>query len=319
MKANIKRVFFLAGIVFISSLFLNNTYINHLDLGTGNENPVSGTRKFDFRYSGIVGMPNGVMPLVGQLSKDGLKLYFTSQNMRGAKQLYVMSRTKTGEPFGVPVRLKGVGDEEGYDIVMPTVSGDENILVFVNSKDGTQRGNDLYIASKSADGFDSIRPLDEINDPGISDSYPWISKDGLRLYFTKQKGSNITFHVAERKSIHEKFSAPSKLEIAISEANNNLSCVLSSDEKEIFILNGDKILHATRQSVKEKFSAPVVIATSKNDAGFMNGITITDNTAELYVFNSVGFRNTQILKFDNAAFVPTVQKLAENKTLEITE
>jgi hypothetical protein len=104
------------------------------------------------------------------------------------------------------------------------------------------------------------------------------------------------------------------------EANNNMSCFLSNDEKEIFILNGDKIYSATRPSLKGKFSLPVEIAASTDNNGFMNGITMTDNKAEMFVFNSVGFRSTQILKFDNAATAkPIIEKLVDNKTLEIKE
>jgi hypothetical protein len=319
MKTNMKRGYALAGIVFVSALFLNYNATNYLDMTVSEKTAAPANQKFDFRYSGIVNTGNGVMPLVGQLSKDGLKMYFTSQNMRGTKQLYVMTRTKTGETFGTPVRLKGVGEEEGYDIIMPTINGDESVLIFVNSKDGTQKGNDLYIASKVDGNFTNIRPIDEVNETGISESYPWLSKDGLRLYFTKQKGSNITFFTSERATIEDKFKAPVKLEVAVTDVHNNMSCLLSNDEKSIYVLNGDKILHSTRKSLKDKFSAPEVIATSKSDAGFMNGITLTDNTAELFVFNSVGFRNTQILKFENAASTPAVQKLVENKTFEITE
>jgi hypothetical protein len=319
MKINVKRGFALTGIVLISVLFINGISTSNLDM-TVNSGSAAPDARFDFRYSGVVNTGNGVMPLVGQLSKDGLKLYFTSQNMRGNKQLYVMTRERAGDVFGTPKKLTGVGNDEGYDIVMPTLNGNETQMVFVSSSDGTQKGNDLYIASKVEGGFLNIKPLDEVNDPTMSDSYPWLSKDGLRLYFTKQKGSKITYFVAERTSEDSKFGAPVKLDVGFEVANNNMSCFLSNDEKEIFMLNGDKIYSATRKSLKDKFSAPVEIASSTDNNGFMNGITMTDNKAEMFVFNSVGFRNTQILKFDNAATVkPVIEKLVDNKTLEIRE
>lgn len=268
---------------------------------------------FNFKYTGTVNTGSEVMPLVGQLSKDGLKMYFTSQNFKGEKQLYVMKREKPGTPFEKPERLKGTINSTDYDIIMPTVSGDEKTMVFVNSVDGTQKGNDLYITSKDEsasnelyitsrigeDGpFANIRPLDEINDKELSDSYPWLSNDGLRIYFTKQKGSEITFHWADRKSVNEKFSLPKKLDIAMPKISNNLSCFLSADETEIFILSGDKIYTATRDNLFSKFSATVEISQA-NDNGYMSGITMTQDNAEMFVFNSIGFRNTQILHFVN--------------------
>ncbi len=269
--------------------------------------------EFNFKYTGTVNTGSEVMPLVGQLSKDGLKMYFTSQNFKGEKQLYVMKRAKPGVAFDKPERLKGTINSADYDIIMPTVSGDEKTMVFVNSVDGTQKGNDLYITSKDEqtsnelyittrigeDGpFANIRPLDEINDPELSDSYPWLSNDGLRIYFTKQKGSEITFHSADRKSVNEKFTQPKKLDIALPKISNNLSCFLSADETQIFILSGEKIYEAKRDNLFSKFSAPVEIGQS-NDNGYMSGITMTQDNAEMFVFNSIGFRNTQILHFVN--------------------
>lgn len=268
---------------------------------------------YSFKYTGTVNTGSEVMPLVGQLSKDGLKMYFTSQNFKGEKQLYVMSRTKSGEAFGKPERLKGTINSTDYDIIMPTVSGDEKTMVFVNSVDGTQKGNDLYITAKDEtagnelyitsrvgeDGpFANIRPLDEINDKELSDSYPWLSNDGLRIYFTKQKGSEITFHVAARKSVNEKFAQPKKLDITLPKISNNLSCFLSADESEIFLLSGDKIYTAKRDNLFSAFSTPVEISQA-NDNGYMSGITMTQDNAEMFVFNSIGFRNTQILHFVN--------------------
>src|SRR5436190_19913221 len=85
---------------------------------------------FNFKYTGTVNTGNEVMPLVGQLSKDGLKMYFTSQNFKGEKQLYVMKSEKPGSEFGKTERLKGTINSTDYDIIMPTVSGDERSMVF---------------------------------------------------------------------------------------------------------------------------------------------------------------------------------------------
>jgi hypothetical protein len=217
---------------------------------------------------------------------------------------------------------------------MPTISGDEKTMVFVNSIDGTQKGNDLYISTKEDEqanndlyitsresedaAFGSVRPLDEINDPEMSDSYPWLSNDGLRIYFTKQKGSEITFYSAKRESLDEKFAKPRKLDFTPPKISNNMSCFLSTDELEIFALSGDKIYHATRENAFGKFSAPIEIGQS-SDNGYMSGITMTQDNAELFVFNSVGFRNTQILRFVNTEAgkgdKPKVTA-AENKSID---
>jgi hypothetical protein len=326
-----KRNAIFACIALMAAISMSPSSLSNLDM----KSSMTGTG-FNFKYTGTVNTGNEVMPLVGQLSKDGLKMYFTSQNFKGEKQLYVMKRAKPGDAFDKPERLKGTINSADYDIIMPTVSGDEKTMVFVNSVDGTQKGNDLYISAKDKndeqasndlyissrigeDGpFANIRPLDEINDKDLSDSYPWLSNDGLRIYFTKQKGSEITFHWAERKSINDKFSQPKKLDITLPKISNNMSCFLSPDETEIFVLAGDKIYHATRENLFSKFTAPVEIGQS-NDNGYMSGITMTQDNAELFVFNSIGFRNTQILRFVNTEAgkgEKTKVTAAENKPIE---
>ncbi len=315
--------------VAIGALSMSPSSLSRLDMK--NE---AGNTGFDFKYTGTVNTGNEVMPLIGQLSKDGLKLYFTSQNFRGEKQLYVMKRGKPGESFGNPARLNGSVNDAEYDIIMPAISGDEKIMVFVNSTDGTQKGNDLYISTRedeqanndlhTAQGegggaaFGNIRPLDEINDPEMSDSYPWLSNDGLRIYFTRQKGSEITFYFSKRESPDEKFSKPRKVDFTLPKISNNMSCFLSADELEIFALSGDKIYHAARENVFGKFSAPIEIGQSSGN-GYMSGITMTQDNSELFVFNSVGFRNTQILRFVNTEAAkgekPKVTA-AENKPID---
>jgi len=224
-----------------------------------------------------------------------------------------MRRADIGGHFDKPVRLRGTINSAEYDIIMPTVSADERTMIFVSSVDGTQKGNELFISSKDEsmandlfithrvgeDGpFVNVRSLDEINDPELSDSYPWLSNDGLRLYFTKQKGSQIDYHVASRENINDRFNKPKKLELELPKISNNMSCFLSADELEVFALSGSQIFHASREHLGGKFTAPVEIAHSA-DEGYMSGITMTQDNGELFVFNSVGFRNTQILRFVN--------------------
>ncbi|GIV33915.1 MAG: hypothetical protein KatS3mg031_1450 [Chitinophagales bacterium] len=256
---------------------------------------------FHFKLAGILNTGNEAMPLVGQLSKDGLKLYFTSQNYKGEKQLFVMKRLKPGDAFQNPERVNVPFPDNAYDMIMPSVSADESMMVFVSSADGTQKGNDIYMAflqKQDPANTSLVRTLDEINTSGISDSYPWLSGDGLRIYFTKQQGSNIDFYFASRSSIHEPFGQAKKMELTLPKAHNNMSCILSADELEIFALSGDKIYYATRENLFSPFSTPVVLAQSAHE-GFITGITMTPDKSELFVFNSIGFRNTQILHFIN--------------------
>jgi hypothetical protein len=292
-----KRTNKLAGFALLGMFFMGSATVSNLRINAP-ETPAATERSFEFQFSNQLEVGSEMMPLVGQLSKDGNSMYLTGQNHQGKKQLYKMSRTKAGAEFGKPERLTGVINEGSYDIIMPSVSKDEQTMVFVHSANGMQSGNDLYVATKNATGeFTAIQAIEAANDPNISDSYPWLSADGNRLYFTKQHGSKITFFVTERTAT-EGFGKPTELGFNLPKTNNNMSCHLSSDEKELFVLSGEVIYYSARKSTADKFTLPVEIANTSN-SGYLSGITLTDDASEMFVYNSVGFRNTQILKFKN--------------------
>lgn len=287
------------GAVAMTFFLLSNSTVSKFDMkNPAPENTVE--REFHFKYTGEVPVGEGVMPLIGQLSKDGKKMYLTSQNAQGEKRLYTMSRNERGAEFGTPKLLKGKLNSGTYDIIMPTVSANEQTLVFVHSASGLQKGNDLFVASwdEATGEYSNIKALTQVNDPNRSDSYPWLSPDGLRLYFTKQFGADIKFYKSERSSLTADFGAPTELGITLPKVSNNMSCQLSDDETEFYALSGNFIYYAKRNNANDNFNTPVEIANTDN-SGYLSGITMTGDAKELFVYNSVGFRNTQILRFVN--------------------
>ncbi|MEX0810649.1 MAG: hypothetical protein WD048_00445 [Chitinophagales bacterium] len=274
----------------LSMLLMSNSSTSVYDMKGTEES----SKKFKFMYSGVVNPGLEIMPLVGQMSKDGNKLYFSSQNHQGERDLYISKRSVKGADFTASTKVKGLEERQ---VLMPTVSADEKTLVFVESKDGTQSGNNLFTASLDNGSVSNIKELKTLSEDNISDSYPFLSADGKRLYFTKQHNANIEFYVADAGA-NGNFGAPEKLAIEIPKVSNNMSCVLSNDELDIYVLSGDHIYHAQRKAIDKAFSTPVKIASSHTE-GYMTGIAMTNDTEELYVFNSVGFRNTQVLKYIN--------------------
>lgn len=284
------KILSLPVLALLTMLFMSNTSTSIYDMKGSEES----SKKYEFMYSGVVNPGEGTMPLVGQLSKDGNKLFYCSQNHEGERNLYISERQVKGADFTASTKIEGL---EGREVLMPTVSADERTIVFVESEDGTQSGNNLFTAVLQEGKVSNVRALTTLNEDKVSENYPFLSADGKRLYFTKQSGANIEFFTAE-KGANGNFGAPEKMDIEIPKISNNMSCVLSNDELDIYVLSGDHIYHAQRSGMKEKFSTPVKIA-STNTEGYMTGISLTNDTEELYVFNSVGFRNTQVLKYIN--------------------
>ena len=254
---------------------------------------------FSFKFTGELELPEGFVPLSGQVSKNGQRLYVAVER-EVSNEVYVLSRDEETGKFVEPQLLGGILSDVSMNIVSLTVSADEKTMVFVSSPDRTQQGNDLYIATrtgKDAD-FADVRKLHEISDPMISDCYPWLSPDGLRLYFTKQKGAQVHIYAAARTNPNEKFISLDKLDLDIPIMNNNMSAMLTNDELQMFIVSDNEVFYTTRYTVDDDFSPVRQIA----DAGVMdyiNGMTMTPDMSELYVFNVNGFRDVSILQFDN--------------------
>src|SRR5690606_22326258 len=111
----------------------------------------------------------------GQLSKDGLNMYITMNENMVKNQVYVLSRKSLNEEFGTPYKVKGIINDTKFNVTGLSVTADERTMVYVSSKDNSQSGNDLYIATRSSnsDQWVALRKLDEINDPAASDAFPW--------------------------------------------------------------------------------------------------------------------------------------------------
>lgn len=167
--------------------------------------------------------------------------------------------------------------------------------------------------------FDEVRELTEINQYGVAEAYPWISEDGLRLYFTKD---NYIF-MAERASTIEEFSNPTQLAVNFID-HDNMGGKLSTDELEIYFTKrnpseiGVNIIGATRTSINEQFNTIFEIEIiGINDIDdkiyFLACPDFTPDKSQMFVYHT--YQTTEILILD---------KTAENQytvadTLEIPE
>lgn len=259
------------------------------------------TPAFNFKFTGELELPEGFVPLNGQVSKDGQRLYVAVER-EISNEVYVLNRDEETGKFSEPKLLSGILSDASLSIVSVTVSADEKTMIFVSSPDRTQQGNDLYIATRTDkdNDFADVRKLHEISDPMISDCYPWLSPDGLRLYFTKQKGSQVHIYEAGRTNPNEKFISTRKLDLDIPIMNNNMSAMLTNDELQMFVVSDNEVFYTTRYTIDNEFS-PVSQIADADVMSYINGMTMTPDMAELYIFNVNGYKDVSILQFDNMA------------------
>ena len=253
----------------------------------------------NFTFRKEIDIQKDRVPILGQVSSEGENIYMAMEK-DFQKSLYVKKRNEETGNFKEAQKLKGPVNNSDYNVITASVTEDENTMVFVGSEDGTQQGNDLYIASRDGNGekFADVRKLEEINTKGQSDMHPWISADGLRLYFTKQQGDQIHFYQASRTNPTEEFISLNKMDLEVPHVSNNVSCLFTDRETTAYIVSGNKIYRSDREDRNDSFGKPEKIAET-NQSSYINGITMTADKRELYIFNSEGFKDIHLKKYIN--------------------
>jgi hypothetical protein len=124
-----------------------------------------------------------------------------------------------------------------------------------------------------------VRALTEINMANNADAYPWISPDGLRLYY--KDGSNSLYMFTQRADTNSFFTTPTVLQIS---AFNILSCWLSNDELDLYYSDSQNIYYASRPTVTSPFNSPTNINLSGPMFTFISGPSLNNSQDEMYVY-----------------------------------
>jgi Tol biopolymer transport system component len=201
------------------------------------------------------------------LTADGLLIVFYTirPGGLGGFDLYAATRSSPQAPFEIPlVHLTEVSSNA--DDSAPHISPDGRTLVFTSRRTGGMGDNDLWQATRSerTDAFGTPTHLGAINS-AVSDSSPWLSADGLRLYFSSARvaAASQEIYVTSRTSVQDTFGPPVRL-TELSSSQNERSVTLSADEREVFFssdrLGNFEIYTASRASLASAFSAPRLVA-----------------------------------------------------------
>lgn len=125
-------------------------------------------------------------------------------------------------------------------------------------------GQDVVISDKTEtptlskpQKFDS--PLTAlVNKPGVADAYPFLSGDGLRLYFTSNReGGHGRFFISTRKNAVEPFGEAVVLSKKLTDGYYAGS--LTADELTLCMVKSGKIYISKRMSRDSEFGEPVLV------------------------------------------------------------
>lgn len=103
---------------------------------------------------------------------------------------------------------------------------------------------------------DSLK-VGSLNTINNAEAYPFISNDGLRLYYTSSQEGLGRIFISERKAREENFL--SSRPVSENLPDNFFGATLTDDELSIYLFNALKSYYSIRASKKDDFSFPMLI------------------------------------------------------------
>ena len=223
----------------------------------------------------VLNVPVGYQLKQISFSSDGKTAYLAGQASASASDLFLAPATDfstLGTPKPLDVGPPGVGD------FRPTVTADGRLLAIASLRSVTDT---IYLADLSPEGQASF-PRTVAVAPAPSADAPYITRDGLAIYFSSK--SNL--FVTSRASRDVDFNGSSMI-VELSTAAEG-SPVVTVDQRTIFFERAQDVFFATRSSTRDPWGAaqPLAVATTSSDDAPM---WISDDACTLLVRNDQDF------------------------------
>jgi len=247
---------------------------------------------------------------IGGISADGLELYVNSTRPGGLGDwdIWVAKRETTDADWSVPVNLGPPVNSPGADVAC-SISHDGLELYFTSSqgRPGGQGGWDIWVtrrARKDADWGTPVNVGPTVNGPA-DDMGPWISGDGLELYFfrgTSSGTANADIWVTRRETENDPWRAPVKLGPMVNSPSINEAWPsLSADGLLLFFSDlgtrgpfrpggrgGEDIWVTTRATTHDDWGIPRNLGHPVNSSLHEDGPILSPDGSTLYFSRGPG-------------------------------
>ena len=139
----------------------------------------------------------------------------------------------------------------------------------------------------------TIRPLFELDQLATGEAYPWISEDGLRIYYTAFNSTDSVYSIwySERENIEMSFDLHFLLGIN-SDQEDNLSAWLTQDERIMAYAKrcdegprDSEIYISKRGSIQDDFSEFKKIELPDMIKGTVLSPSFTPDLKQMFLFN----------------------------------
>jgi len=185
-------------------------------------------------------------------------------NTIGSVDLWVTTRASTSDPWGPLTNLTTLNTTavEYKGVVSP-----DQLTIYFDSSRGSDGRYDIYVATRStiAGDFGGVTAVSNINMAGgVTDGSPWISPDGLDLYFQSTRGvGDYNLYHSTRANTSSPFGAP----VEIGELNttfNEDDFTLTPDQLAIYFASNRtganyEVYVARRSTKADGFGTPTLL------------------------------------------------------------
>ena len=219
--------------------------------------------------------------------------------------LYVSTRATTNDPWSVPVSL-GSTVNSSYLDYGASLSSDGLELYFCGRRPGGHGEQDIWVTTRPYKGADWGTPVNlgpPINTSDF-DWLPWITPDGLELYFSSDRpggygGSDIW--VATRASTNEEWEEPVNLGPVVNSTVDDCLPCLSPDGLVLFFsdwgtvsgpyrpggLGRSDMWMTRRKSTADPWEPPVNLGPDMNTSEYDDGPRISPDGSTIYFNHSL--------------------------------
>lgn len=146
-----------------------------------------------------------------EVSTDGLTLYFSSNRPggKGSQDIYITRRRARGAAWSPPDLVPQLNSTAADYSPVEDQSG--LVVFFYSSRDGTQ---DLFMATRPSkdDTWRLVTAVAELNSADDNQADPFISSDGLTLYFGSGAPNLLDLYVTRRLDRDSDFDPPQAID-----------------------------------------------------------------------------------------------------------
>jgi len=236
----------------------------------------------------------GASETLGFITPDGLTLVFDSnrEGTVGMEDIFVATRPDRSSSFGGAVPLPG-GVNSPIAELQPTMTEDGLEIFFVRNAMNEWKHNEIYRAARASRSapFGGASPVTELNVAGVADAYPWISSDGLTIYFSSNRAGSSSDDIwhANREDRGARFREPQRLaevnsdgpDVAFSLRADGLVGYLASSRRPTSPYLD--IYETRRESTAARFATPRLVRWVSSPR-FESGPSVVADGSELYFF-----------------------------------